>query len=79
MISRSPAPFSAFVARYNTTVVDGMVAWFFTHTGGRGHVKLRALACSRALANPPPTQSPQTTRSGHGCESLALREEPDDI
>src|SRR5712691_356699 len=37
MLSRNPAPVLAFVTRYNTTIVDGMVSWFPTHTGGRHH------------------------------------------
>ena len=32
MISRNPAPFLAFLTRYNTTIVDCMVSWFPTHT-----------------------------------------------
>src|SRR5262245_18608759 len=47
MISRNPAPFSAFVTRYHTTVGDCMVSWFPTHTGGRAPVKLGAL-CPRS-------------------------------
>jgi hypothetical protein len=37
MISRHPAPFPAFVSRYTTIVVDGMVSWFPPHTGGQEH------------------------------------------
>src|SRR5262249_40492191 len=65
MIARNPAPFPAFLTRYNTAVVDCMVSWFPTHTGNG--------------LRPAPTQSRQTTRSGHGCESMDVREEPDDI
>src|SRR5262245_51096131 len=37
MISRNPAPCAAFVTRYHTTGIDGMVSWFPTQTGGASH------------------------------------------
>ena len=43
MLARNPAPFLAFVTRYNTPVVDCMVSWFPMHAGGRAPVQLGAL------------------------------------
>ena len=68
MISRNPAPFLAFVTRYNTTIVDCMVSWSLRILGEGGTLSCAPSADAVAGNGLRPAQT-QSRQRHHGPET----------